>query len=384
MTSVEWGIGIGERPRRVNSLRSHSALRTPHSPLHTRAGYTLIELLIVIMIITILAGLILGVAAIAGETAREAQSRHIVERLHTLLMEHYDTYKTRRVKLNSNVEASIRNKIANAGVRGGVLAEARLYALREMMLMEVPDRWSDVLLADVGSGTAFPNGTPGSPIYLAGRTDLSNVYLRRYLSLIDPNRKNTLTGARNTADEIKRNQGAECLYMIVTLVCGDGEARTLFAESSIGDVDGDGAPEFLDGWGHPINFLRWAPGFDSQIELNQNTIDQMVNGTQTTEAQKQIAKDHDPFDVFRVDNRAFRLVPLIYSPGRDESSGLNAATDYVTWPKAAGVTVNNNSPYLQPRLTPYELDPPNLDSYLGTKVDETVTDDIHNHLLGLR
>jgi type II secretory pathway pseudopilin PulG len=53
---------------------------------------TLVELLITIMIITILAGLVLGVAAVAGETARQAQSRHIVERLHTLLTDYYDTY----------------------------------------------------------------------------------------------------------------------------------------------------------------------------------------------------------------------------------------------------------------------------------------------------
>ncbi len=60
--------------------------------------------------------------------------------------------------------------------------------------------------------------------------------------------------------------------MIVTLACGDGEAKTLFKESEIGDTDGDGAPEFLDGWKHPISFLRWAPGFDSQIQLNLKTL----------------------------------------------------------------------------------------------------------------
>ena len=27
------------------------------------------------------------------------------------------------------------------------------------------------------------------------------------------------------------------------------------------DRDGDGAKEFCDGWGQPIYFLRWAPGF---------------------------------------------------------------------------------------------------------------------------
>ena len=51
------------------------------------------------MIISILAAAVLGVAAVAGETAREAKTRTIIARLHTLLMEHYDTYVNRRVKL---------------------------------------------------------------------------------------------------------------------------------------------------------------------------------------------------------------------------------------------------------------------------------------------
>ncbi len=108
----------------------------------------------------------LGVAAVAAETARVAQTRHVVERLHTLLMEYYDTYKTRRVKLRPSdpnttdgIEDQINAKLSGnaAASRGQALAEARLYALREMMLMEVPDRWSDVTLADIGSASGSPS-----------------------------------------------------------------------------------------------------------------------------------------------------------------------------------------------------------------------------------
>src|SRR6185312_13876992 len=106
----------------------------------------------------------------------------------------------------------------------------------------------------------------------------------------------------NTAADIKANQSAECLYMVITLACGEGEARAQFGEHSIGDTDGDGAPEFLDGWGHPISFLRWAPGFDSQIELNANDLETIKQ----KEVNTKIAKDHDPFDVFRIDSSAYR------------------------------------------------------------------------------
>lgn len=392
MTRVELGMWSGEYRRRACSSRRRSLFHTPHSTLPIRAGFTLIELLVVIMIIAILAALVLGVAAIAGETARESHSRHMVERLHTLMLEHYDSYRARRVKLNPAVETTISNSSLSTTAKGQALAEARLYAMREMMLMEIPDRWSDIILEKVEDFSLAAG--PLKPIYLVDRTDLSNAYYRRFTQLIG--RTNTLTGQPNTADDIRRNQGAECLYMVVTMACGDGEARSLFAENTIGDVDGDGAPEFLDGWGHPINFLRWAPGFDSQIQLNANTLGPSTGTTWLAAAQK----DHDPFDLFRVDNKAFRLVPLIYSPGRDESSGLYAAayTDadpsILIWRPTAvgGVAVASQAPYLSPKLTPYDFSlTPNQKGYMGTdeslidpSKDRTCTDNIHNHLLGQR
>ena len=183
--------------------------------------------------------------------------------------------------------------------------------------------------------------------------------------------------------------------MIITLACGDGEARAQFGEHNIGDTDGDGAPEFLDGWGHPISFLRWAPGFDSQIEINANELSSPLSASDQT----RIAKDHDPFDIFRVDANAYRLVPLIYSAGRDESAGIYDAPDFVAWPLTNNLSLNNSNPppYFGPqsRLTPYQTvsdgaSPPH-NAYLGTSmhivdpnVDETSTDDVHNHLMGQR
>jgi hypothetical protein len=107
-------------------------------------------------------------------------------------------------------------------------------------------------------------------------------------------------------------QSAECLYMILT-------ASGLFPDflenvrpERVGDVDADGAKEFLDGWGNPIAFMRWAPGFSapySPIQFNKP------------------ANYHDPIDNAGLDSTAFALYPLIYSPGVDGEYGLLASAN---------------------------------------------------------
>ena len=66
-------------------------------------------------------------ASVAGETARKAQTRLTVQRLHKLMMEHYDTYKTRRVKVRQAVIDGINAKSWSAARKGQAKAAARLY-----------------------------------------------------------------------------------------------------------------------------------------------------------------------------------------------------------------------------------------------------------------
>jgi type II secretory pathway pseudopilin PulG len=349
-----------------------------------------VELLITILIISLLAALILGVAAVAGETARQAQTRNVVTRLHALLSEYYGTYKNRRVQLRPEIlEGIARSRHADYDTqpeKGRARAFARLYALRELMLMEVPERWSDVLLSEV---PANPSGLNDArfPFYQdlrgnspTGRTSLANIYLRRYAAMAS--RNNAVTGNRNTREEILANQGAECLYMIITMACGDGEARTQFGENDIGDTDGDGAPEFLDAWGQPIEFLRWAPGFDSSIQLNANQFLPLpVNDAWKSAA----ANDHDPFDLFRTDPPAFRLEPLIFSPGGDELIGVHMASAHVYY---QGLSVQQLAtvpvPPNWPAILPWAQVQDQGMVFLGTSTGEGAADNIHNHLLGRR
>ena len=384
-------IRVESRESRVESrnrnyrLRSDSGPRpSALDPRPSRRGVTLIELLITIMIISILAAAILGVAAVAGETAREAKTKSMISRLHTLLMEQYDTYANRRIKFRKStsgtrdgIEDQIDDQFPNSStLRNVARSEARLYAMRELLLMEVPDRWSDVWLVGI---TASPEGRP---FYFEQRSELSNLYLRRLKQLAASNNK--ITGVQNTSAQIKQNESAECLYMVIMNACGDGESRTLFPESSIGDTDGDGAPEFIDGWGHPIEFLRWAPGFESDIQLSADKLYQMTTADQAIA----IADDHEPFDLFRVDPNAFRLIPLIYSSGRDEEFGLDTQPAYVTWRTTASNAMSFDTvpPLIRsPQLTPYiSAALPQFFGSLDPVSGKAATDNIHNHLISTR
>ncbi len=294
----------------------------------SRSAFTLVELLVTITIISILASLILGVAAVAGETAREARTKQLITRLHTLLMDHYDSFRNRRVEVyaTSNTVSPLAGK---------QLAAARLDATRNILRMELPDQWSDFIGGPIESNAPNRNLSPPTRLTLrrtdAGRVGsdqirpvpygeiqvdfpaMARTYFRRYHAGIKPSA---------TAEEIRANEGAECLYLIVTLACADGEARSQFNQNEIGDTDGDGAPEFIDGWGKPVEFVRWPLGSISPIQYCANYFSRIWSDTSATAEWIAVAdKDHDPFDMFRVDRIAYRLTPLIVSRGRDEELG---------------------------------------------------------------
>ena len=364
------GCGIARATPNFAFCNEHFAFcnfRRGHHSANARPGVTLVELLVTMLIITILAGLILGVASVAGETARKAQTRLTVQRLHKLMLEHYDTYKTRRVKVRQPVVDRINAQPTSK--RGQLMATARLMALRELMLIEIPDRWRDILLTDAPIG---PSDQVPYPQYLdvsgsgTRRTELSSIYLCRYRQI-----------APST-----ENQSAECLYLIITLATGDGEARSLFGENSIGDTDGDGANEFLDAWDRPISFLRWAPGFDSQIQVDAKTLG-LPSDTSNAKWIAAASGDHDPFDLYRIDPAAFRLIPLVFSAGGDETIGIQTAESVPTW---QGISNSATPPPADPKdwpsLLPYARD--NTSVYPGSLAGEGAADNVHNHLLGQR
>ncbi len=247
---------------------------------HGVGGFTLVELLVTITIIGILAAATMSALNAARETAKAAKTKSLIARLDRVIMQRYESYKTRRVPISTR------------GLTPRLAAVARLEAIRDLMRMEMPERRNDI---------------SDAPIAVPDRPALS----RRYLSKWNA----------NPGDVPGKYATAECLYLIVSM--GPAEERELFHDAESGDKDGDGWPEFHDGWGNPIYFLRAAPAFtDSMIQA-------MIDPPGDTVAMEQAAlEDHDPFDTRRLEPDSYRLMPLIYSCGPDEEGGLDIVRNH--------------------------------------------------------
>ena len=285
-----------ELDRAAAARRVKSGDRSPHS----KQGFTLVELLVVVVVIGILAGLVMSGLQAARETAKAAKTRATIAKLHNIIMGMYESYRTRRVPINT------------VGMIPQAAATTRLCAIRDIMRMEMPERLTDVT---------------NPQIWLPSRPALSQTYYNRLVNV-------NLTASTSGGTLALAHMPAELLYLIVTAGC---HARGQFNENEIGvdppdPTDPQGKtlkiPYFIDGWGHPIFFLRWAPGFiDSDIQ-NQNYVAPAA-GSPCALA----TTDHDPFDPMHVDQYAWRLIPLIYSAGPDGKYGIaeDATSTPYTW-----------------------------------------------------
>jgi prepilin-type N-terminal cleavage/methylation domain-containing protein len=283
----------------------------PEIPRRSRKGFTLIEILVVVTVIAILAGMTFGAMRMARRSACEAKTKATIAKLDHFIMLKYDSFQTRRVPLNLGTLTNDKLNLNAIATDLKLAARIRLDALRDLMRMEMPQNVNDV--------TNDPwKYTYKRADYPSLSSDLSNISVPRpalgqlYLNYYNANKPKN-----------NDNLSAKCLYMIVTMGCP--EARELFNQNEIATTSDDPAwPMFVDGWGDPIKFLRWAPGFnDSDIQPNIMPTTDWTSPTGKRQFFSQ--NDHDPFDPRGTDTTAldnwlnqqmpsgWRLRPLIFS-----------------------------------------------------------------------
>ncbi|MGE0608209.1 MAG: type II secretion system protein [Pirellulales bacterium] len=312
-----------------------------------RRGFTLVEVLITITIIGLLTSLFLAALAASQQQAREARTKSMIARLDAVIMSRWESYRTRRVPINTT------------GLNPSAANGLRLLAMRELQRLEMPQRWEDV----VDDPSAWPSAAPVTTTSGIPIPGLSLGYRRRFnaSSVTSYNGTTTTTVATQPTSQY---QGAECLYLIVT--CGGLEEDVTpidqFRGLDVGDLDRDGMPEFHDGWGNPITFLRWAPGWVSDVQPNPGwdfTTYPRVPTPQAAPAPYDFAiARHDAFDPAKLafnlpsttdpNPRGFVLSPLIMSPGPDGILDTwHVSGDATDFP-AGLLPANLNDPYYVP------------------------------------
>lgn len=372
--------------------------------LQPRRAFTLPEVLITIAIISLLAGM--GLAALGGATqmAREQRTQAMINKIDTLLRERYEDYRTRAVPIKMPTAGTFPPYYAAMGTQQSrANAMLRLFALRALMRMELPDRRSDIVnytttppsLEVAGFTPQLSLSVAGTPYFMQPPA-LQKTYFRSAVKALggNPNVSSTYTVLNNWTPE---NEGAECLYLIMaSLRDGDKRALDYFSPDEIGDTDSDGMNEIVDGWGTPITFLRWAPGYCEQpgedLLPGKANIDDDGNGTTdditeygwpdsddarylvSTFQTRNAANAPDPFDPARVDPRwsvspPYALFPLILSAGPDRSydiqltlpASFRAAVPPTGLPAVANFP---NDPYFIPANASFTV------PQLGTPYDE--------------
>lgn len=255
-----------------------------------RPAFTLVELLVSITILSILAATVLFALAGVNESAKRDKTIATIRKLNALVMAKYESYRTRRVPIT-----------IPPGSTTLTAAMLRVDAIRELMRMEMPDRYTDI---------------QDAPVKLPTRPAASQAYLSFY----------------STHSPIIAYESAKCLYLFISLGLDNPDVMSLFNDDEIAIDTRDGLRYFVDGWGQPIFFIRWAPGYSSPLQpWNVNSKDAIGNSIAVV-----YPTTHDPFDPMHVYRPSSGdpfynpdpavpltsqiyppLYPLIYSAGPD-------------------------------------------------------------------
>jgi type II secretory pathway pseudopilin PulG len=311
-----------------------------------RQAFTLVELLVVGVIIVILASLTLFAMSMVAHSTRETKTRATILKLDTAMRQIFESYED---QFNA-----IKNRIANDYPHLDKETQQKLAAhyIRDLMRMEMPQNWVEVY---------------EEPLEI----EIDN---KKYKIEKSP----LLDYYQSTTATAKNPGSAALLFLIIHNL--NPEALEAFHDSEVTDTDGDGLLEFVDAWGRPIQFLRWAPAFPgSDIQQNVLAMSGVKNISQTDwqtptgkllEAMETATRNHpDPQDerLFPLEEPlttiGWFLYPLIYSAGPDGKYGIDDGNNRPPTPgKKEGI--------LDPFEFPFGM-PNNGTSHL---------DNIHNHL----
>jgi prepilin-type N-terminal cleavage/methylation domain-containing protein len=290
-----------------------------------KRAFTLVELLVTIVIVGMLAMMSMAALRVVQSSARISRTQATIAKIDTYIMEQYESYRARRLPFNPTSGAyaaipSIQDPLdptRRLYFTDPEVAGRRLDVLRDLMRLEMPDRWNDV--GDQPLTLPWTNGAAWSQ-----KPAITLRIQAKYLLA-----RNALLTKGKTAAEadaiLARYASAKLLYMVV--MGHNPEAAEHFRSDEIARPTEDGLPVFVDAWGNPIKWLRWAPGCD------QSDFQPVVSPIDDTTARSNAANaSPDPLNPKKAYRHAIKganltapfttdlgwmLAPLIYSAGPD-------------------------------------------------------------------
>ncbi len=310
-------------------------------------AFTLVEILVVLAIIGIMTAMVTTAVQGVTSTARIARTRTIIATVDSVIQEQYESYKYRPLPVSipdfsqpgqSRTDYETANEttshlVVDFEILPSESARIRLNMLRDLQRMEMPDRVADVRVGTSLVSPAAIRGVANRVVQnkTTGELSRSNVRTERVQLPISWYGSTNLSDAQDVPSKLAtyfersgsgwttENEGAECLYLIMTTsFIGGAPAIELIPSNYIGDTDGDGLSEILDGWGRPLGFVRWPIGYADP----DASIDTSIP---------------DDFDLLRVDfgyivtgvEAPWSLRPLVISAGQDGEFGVsfNAVDD---------------------------------------------------------
>jgi prepilin-type N-terminal cleavage/methylation domain-containing protein len=204
-----------------------------------RRGFSLVELLVVVSIMVVLLGLVGAAVSSARASSKKQQAELVIEKLNVIVQQQFSSYASRAIR-------SVQSPAA------------RSLALRRILSADMPDSWEDVRLIASGSGVAYTTVSGSSVRFPTSSSQ------RAYAAVLRGLANSKQIDANATAAELGAAYGdAECLFMIVMYggFADCVECGTL-RNVKKGDIDEDGAYEFLDEWNQPIRYALWPAKFE--------------------------------------------------------------------------------------------------------------------------
>ncbi|PHQ32611.1 type II secretion system protein [Rhodopirellula bahusiensis] len=268
------------------------------SKTSNRNAFTLVEVLVSFVIISVISGMVAIALSGAQRQAQDTRAKAMIDRLNLSILRLYEDESQRRVAMPSNV------------LDGEAVSHAQLIFKRDWLRAVLPNNRADM---DVGSSrTGAPGVAPiayrtnaAEPPVTPGiapensRALASQRYRQRVMRTL-----NVGSWAAAWTAWTPEHESAECLYQIFASSTLDGEPLLKQLRTrDIADTDEDGMPEIVDSWGVPLLWMRWPTGFYLK---NRWVVDESDSASWPTVGELAAIirnRGDDPLDLLRMDPR---------------------------------------------------------------------------------